>query len=59
MSDESSALVGLTRGRGGRLRRRGRGVAPSKTAIVEALGEEDDISDGVVDGEDDLESELV
>jgi hypothetical protein len=59
MSDETSALVGFTRGRGGWLRRRGWSVAPSKAAIVEALGEKDDIGYRVVDGENDLGDELI
>ncbi len=54
VSDQTSALVRFTRGRGVGLRSRGRGIAPCKTTIVEALAQKDDVSDRVVDSEDDL-----
>lgn len=54
VGDQTSALVGFTRGRGVRLRSRGRGIAPCKTTIVEALAQKDDIGDRVIDSENDL-----
>lgn len=54
--NQARSLVGLAVGMGGRFRS-GRGiVAPGKATVVEALREEDEISDGVVDGENDLAS---
>lgn len=52
--DEAGSFVGLAVGVRGLLWGRRRVITPGEAFVVEALRKEDDISDGVVDSEDDL-----
>lgn len=52
--DEARSLVRLAVSVGRRFRLRCRVIAPSESAVVEALCKEYQIGDGIIDGEDDL-----
>jgi hypothetical protein len=55
-TEETGSLVEVVRSCDGRFRRSCGGIAPRKASVVEALAKEDNVSNGVVYSENDLEN---